>query len=391
MQGQIGDMEPIYLDNNASTRPAPEVISAVAAALERQYANPSSIHLMGQAARHDVEVARSRVAKLIGAAPREIIFTSGGTEADNLAILGILEANPPKRHLVTSAVEHPAVHAACERRAGSAVRTTYVPVDAEGHLDLRQLENDLTDDTALASIMHANNETGVIFPVPEIARISASRGIPLHVDAAQTVGRVSVNVDDLGLQLMTISAHKMHGPKGAGALYVRRGTRLRGRQVGGHQERDLRPGTENMPAIVGFGVAADLAAERLADDVPSRIADLRNRFEEGILQRVKFARVIGDPDQRICNTTNLAFEALSAEALLVGLSQRGLCASSGSACSSGSLEPSHVLAAMGIDRRLAHGAVRFSLSHESTADEIDRAIPVVVDVVEQLAKLRPLE
>lgn len=352
------------------------------------FGNPSSLHRTGQAARHAVEVARQQVACLIGVRPRDIVFTSSGTEADNLAILGTLAAYPDRRHLVLSAVEHVAVHSLAERLARQGTRATFIGVDARGHLDLGAFEAALDDTTALASVMHANNETGVIFPIVEIARIAASRGVPLHVDAIQTAGKMKLDAQVLGANLLSLSAHKIHGPKGVGALYVGRGTRLRALFAGGHQERDLRPGTENVPAIVGFGVAAERAGADL-EAYATRVASLRDRLERGILNRVGRASVIGDRNRRLPNTTYIAFEALEAEAILIALSERGLCASSGSACSSGSLEPSHVLKAMGIDDRLAHGAVRFSLSSETTDAEIDRAVDIVPEVVNKLATLCP--
>ena len=381
-------METIYLDNNATTRAADEVIAAMQPFGQECFANPSSPHVMGQAARHAVEEARRQVAALIGAKPRQIVFTGGGTESDNLAILGTLDAYPTKKHVVTTAVEHVAVHSLCEQLAKRGYRVTFVGVDSNGCLDPRSFADALQEDTALASVMHANNETGVIFPIREIAHIASSRGIPLHVDAVQAAGKLDVDVEKIGADLLTISAHKMHGPKGVGALYVGRGVRLRSRVVGGHQERDIRPGTENVPGIVGFGAAAALAQVRLGIGF-DRIAALRDRLEEGLLDRIHFAAAIGHQKQRICNTTIVAFEALEAEAILIGLSERGLCAASGSACSSGSLEASHVLHAMGIDRRIAHGAVRFSLSWDTTDRDIDRALEIVPQIVERLAALAP--
>ncbi|MFQ5494982.1 MAG: cysteine desulfurase family protein [Phycisphaerae bacterium] len=382
-------MKTIYLDHNATTPVADEVLAAMLPFWQTQYGNPSSIHRMGQAARHAVERAREEVAALIGAEARRIVFTSGGTEADNLAILGTLAAHPQKRHVVTTAVEHVAVRDLCRRLETQGYRVTFVEVDTAGRLDLDAFEHALTDETALASVMHANNETGVVFPIRRIAEIANARGVPLHVDAVQTAGKIEIDAPALGAQLLTLSAHKMHGPKGVGALYVGRGTRLRSRLVGGHQERDLRPGTENVAAIVGFGAAASLATGRLEQGW-SHVAALRDRLERGLLQRVPSARVLGDPESRVANTTYVAFETLEAEAILIGLSERGLCASSGSACGSGSLEPSHVLEAMGIEERLAHGAVRFSLSWETSESEINRALEIVPDVVARLAAVNPV-
>lgn len=379
-------MTPIYLDNNSTTRVAPEVVAAMAPFWREQFGNPSSLHLVGQAARHAVEAAREQVAKLINAAPREIVFTSGGTESDNLAILGTLTAHPTKRHVITTAVEHVAVHSLCERLAKEGFRVTLIGVDRDGRLDLDAFAAALNDDTALATVMYANNETGVIFPVQQISELCNARGVPLHVDAVQAAGKLDIDVKSLGVKLMSISAHKIHGPKGAGALYVGKGARLRNQHVGGHQERDIRPGTENVAAIVGFGESARLAKQRLASGLDG-LAALRDRLEAGILTRVPFAHVIGDRTRRTVNTTNIGFENLEAEAILIALSEKGICASSGSACSSGSLEPSHVLKAMNVDESVAHGAVRFSLSHETTSEEIDQALTVIPEVVTRLESL----
>lgn len=379
-------MQTIYLDNNSTTRVADEAIAEMQPFWKQQFGNPSSVHLLGQAARHAVETAREEVAALLGARPREIVFTSGATEANNLAILGTLAACPAKRHIVTTAVEHVSVHSLAERLAGQDCRVTFLGVDSGGGLDLDALKNSLDGDTALLSVMHANNETGVLFPIREIAEIAASCRVPLHVDAVQSAGKMRLDMRSLGANLLSISSHKMHGPNGAGALVVGPGMRLRSQGAGGHQERGLRPGTENVPAIVGFGVAARMAAKRSeADSI--RVAALRDRLERGLLERIDFATVIGNTDARICNTTNVAFEALEAEAILIGLSESGLCASSGAACSSGSLEPSHVLHAMGIPERIAHGSVRFSLSWNTTESEIDQALEIIPQVVAKLASL----
>jgi cysteine desulfurase len=381
-------MDVIYLDNNATTMPAPEVVAAMTAALAESWGNPSSQHGMGQRAQHAIEQARAQVAGLIGAEPREIVFTSGGTEADNLAILGTLEAYPKKRHIVTTTVEHPAVLTVCERLEKEGYRVTCVGVDRLSRLDLDAFEAALDDDTALASVMYANNETGVIFPIDRVAEIAAARGVVLHVDAVQAAGKTPIDVRKTPVTLMSLSAHKMHGAKGVGALYVRRGARLRGRQIGGHQERDLRTGTENVPGIVGFGVAAELARNE-PPDVRTRIASLRDRLETGILERFDYAHVNGDREHRMPNTTNIGFASLEAEAVLIALSEAGVCVSSGSACSSGSLEPSHVLRAMGVDERVAHGAIRFSLSRYTTLAEVDAALERLPKVLARLAALAP--
>ena len=380
-------MESIYLDNNSTTRLDPRVIDAMAPFWRENFGNPSSLHLSGQAARHAVESAREKVAALIGAKPREIVFTSGGTESDNLAIFGTRAANPARKRIVTTAVEHVAIHSLCERLVRRGHDVVFVGVDTDGHLDLNMLDSSISDQAALVSVMHANNETGVIFPVGEVSAICRAKGVPLHVDAVQSAGKLPLRVVDLGAQLLSISAHKIHGPKGAGALYVGRGARLDSILVGGHQERDIRPGTENVPAIVGLGVAAELALARLADGSLQRMAELRDRFETAVCEKNPNARVIGKTADRISNTSLIGFEGLEAEAILISLSEQGVCASSGSACSSGSLEPSHVLKAMGIPEAIAHGAVRFSLSHETTAAEVDRAIETITSVNSRLRQL----
>ncbi|MDM8006358.1 MAG: aminotransferase class V-fold PLP-dependent enzyme [Phycisphaerae bacterium] len=387
-------MSVIYLDNNATTRIAPEVLQAMLPWLGERYANPSSVHHFGQQARHAVETAREQVAAAMGVRERQIVFTGSGTEANNLAIRGVLAARPGKRHLITTAVEHDSVLRPAQQLEREGCRVTYLRVDALGHLDPADLEDSLNDQTALVSIMHANNETGVIFPVEKIAALTAAKGIPLHVDAVQTTGKLRdasghspLNLADVPVDLLTASAHKSHGPKGVGILYLRRGTRLRPQVLGGHQERDLRAGTENVAGMVGAGLALELAMRHLDADF-ARVAALRDRLEDGICSRISIARVNGDRAARIPNTTNIGFEALQAEAILMLLSNHGVCASSGSACSSGSLEPSHVLTAMGIDRRVVHGAIRFSLSRFTTEAEIDRVLDLMPGIIERLQALQ---
>lgn len=375
----------IYLDNNSTTQTDPAVLDAMAPCWRDQYANPSSLHLAGQSARNAIEHAREQVAALIHAKPRDIIFTSGGTEADNLAILGTLEANSSKRRIVTTGVEHVAVHALCEKLQKQDYDVVFLPTDPDGRLDLAALDAALTPDTALAAVMHANNETGVIFPIEEIAQLATARGIPLHVDAVQSAGKLPIDCSRIPCNTLALSAHKFHGPKGTGALYVAPRAKLRNQLVGGHQERDLRPGTENVPAIVGMGKAAELAAN-LDPDPWRTVAALRDRLEIEITARLDFSCVIGAGAPRIPNTTLIAFPGLEAEAILIGLSQRELCASSGSACSSGSLEPSHVLRAMGCDPATAKSAIRFSLSKRTTSHEIKAAIEITADVIGRLRK-----
>jgi cysteine desulfurase len=387
-------MSVIYLDNNATTRIDPEVLEAMLPWLSEQYANPSSVHHFGQQARHAVESAREQVAAALGVRARQIVFTGSGSEANNLAIRGVLAARPEKRHVVTTTVEHDSVLAPMQQLEREGYRVTRLGVDSLGHLDLAALEAALDDQTALVSVMHANNETGVMFRIEQIASVTSAKGIPLHVDAVQTtgklrdaLGRSPLSLADLPIDLLTASAHKFHGPKGVGVLYLRRGVRVRPQILGGHQERDLRAGTENVAGIVGAGRAIELAMKSLDAD-SARVGALRDRLEEGICSRIGIASVNGDRTARIFNTTNIGFEALQAEAILMLLSNHGVCASSGSACSSGSLEVSHVLSAMGIDRRIAHGAIRFSLSRFTTDAEIDRVLDLMPGIIERLQSLR---
>jgi cysteine desulfurase len=324
------------------------------------------------------------VADLLGADPREIIFTSGGTESINLAVRGMLAQRSDKKRVVTSTVEHSAVRNLCHQLAREGYTIDEIGVDAEGRLDLSQLEQSVNDDVALLSVMWANNETGVLFDVYAAAQLASERGVPLHLDAVQAAGKVSIDVADLPVHLLSVSAHKFHGPKGAGALFVRKRTRIKPQLIGGRQERDLRAGTENVAAIVGMGVAAEVAARVTAAE-RDRVAALRDRLEQGICMRVDRAAVNGAGAPRIANTTNIGFRDLAAEALLILLGESGVCVSSGSACSSGSLEPSHVLAAMNVDPRYAHGAIRFSLSRITTDKEIDRVLEIIPQVVARLA------
>jgi cysteine desulfurase len=378
----------IYLDNNATTKPDPRVVEAMLPYLSEQYANPSSVHVFGQQVRHAVETAREQVAAALGAKPRQIVFTGGGSEANALAIRGTLAIRSTKRHFITTAVEHDSVLRLAGELEKEGYSVTYLGVDALGRLNLAELEAAITEETALVSVMHANNETGVIFPVEQVGAIAGAKGVPVHVDATQTVGKLPLDLGRLPVQLVTLAAHKFHGPKGVGAVYVGRGVRLRPQLVGGHQERDLRAGTENVPGIVGTGAAIQLAVKHL-DEEKTRVRVLRDRLESGILERVPTAHVNGDREKRLPNTTNIGFEALEAEAILMLLSKQGVCVSSGSACSSGSLDPSHVLKAMGIDDRIAHGAVRFSLSRFTTEEEIEQTLQIVPPAIERLRSLQP--
>jgi len=380
----------IYFDNNATTCLAPEALEAMRPYLADLYGNPSSIHSFGSQVAKKIQEAREQVAALLGASdPVEIVFTSCGTEGDNAAIRGLLESQPDKRHIVTTQVEHPAVLGLCQHLEKKGYRVTWLGVDEEGTLDLDELRDSLTDDTALASIMYANNETGVIFPVEQIGEIVKSRGIPFHVDAVQVAGKISLNVKNGPIDLLTISAHKFHGPKGIGALYIRKGITFRPLLVGGHQERNRRGGTENVAGIVGMGKAAELALKHMGEDA-ERVRGLRDLLERSLLDSCPGSRVNGHRKKRIANTLNVSFEFLEGEAILVLLDQYGICASTGSACTAGSVEPSHVLRAMKVPANWIQGAVRFSLSRYNNRDEVrlvSGKMPLIVQRLRDLSTL----
>jgi cysteine desulfurase len=381
-------MELTYLDNNATTRPAPEVVEAMMPYLTEWYGNPSSVHRFGQRSRQAIDEARAQMATAIGCADSEVIFTGGGTEAMNTAIRGILEARAPRKRIITSSVEHSATRELCAKLVKDGAEVVEIPVDERGALDLDQLRDSLNDSAALVTLMWANNETGVLFPVGEIAKICRGRGVPFHCDGTQAVGKIPVNVTSLVMDAMSFASHKFHGPKGVGGIFVRRGLRIRPLIIGGPQERNRRGGTENVPGIVGMGKAAELAVFALPQ--MQRVAELRDGLEREILSRIEDSHVNGGVDQRLPNTTNIGFARLEAEAILLLLSEQGICASAGAACSSGSLEPSHVLKAMRIDERIAHGAIRFSLSRFTTSREIDRALEVLPGVVAKLRSVLPV-
>ncbi len=381
----------IYLDNNATTRVAPEVIEAMMPYLVEHYGNPSSMHRFGAEAGRGLAAARDRVAAFLGAdSASEIIFTAGGSESDNLAIMGTLRAYPDRRHVITSAVEHPAVLGLCrdlEKRHGYAV--DFIGVDGEGRLDLDELRAKLRSDTAVVSIMMANNETGVIFDIAEIGAIVKQAGVVFHVDAVQAVGKLPVDMRRLeAVDMLALSGHKLHAPKGVGALYVRKGTRLRPLIVGGHQERGRRAGTENVASCVALGAACELA-ERHRDEENTKVAALRDRLEARLLAEVPDCRRNGARDQRLPNTANISFDFIEGEGILLLLDRAGIAASSGSACTSGSLEPSHVLKAMGVPFIAAHGSIRFSLSRYNTEAEIDYVAAVMPRIVKRLREITP--
>ena len=378
----------VYFDYNATTPLTPEVIEAVARASRDTFGNASSVHHFGQQAKAALDDARSALAALIHGDPSEIVFTSGGTEADNMAIRGAAEAIEPtgRRHLIASAIEHEAVLNTLKALARRGWRTTLLPVDDSGIVAPDRLREALADDTALVSIMHANNEIGTIQPIAELAQLAHERGALLHTDAVQSVGKIPVDVRALGADLLSLSAHKFNGPKGAGALWIKRGTRMLPIVTGGKHERNRRAGTENVPAIAGLGVAARLAGEKLGAEA-ARVAALRDRLEEGILRGVPGTAVNGARGSRVPNTSNISFDRVEAESLLIALDLEGIAVSTGSACSSGTLEPSHVLRAMGLSTHRTQNSLRFSLGLFSTEAEVDRVVEVLPRLVEKLRGL----
>ena len=381
----------IYMDNNATTRVAPEVLEAMMPYLRDYYGNPSSMHTFGGQVGRAVARAREQVADLLGAAPEEIVFTSCGTESDSTAILSALQTYPEKNHVVTTRVEHPAVKNLCENLelfTGRKYHTTRLHVHSDGTLDVQRFRDSLTDETVIASAMWANNETGVLFPVEEMARITRERGILFHTDAVQAVGKIPLNLRDSAIDFLSISGHKLHAPKGVGVLYVRKGTPFVPFMNGGHQERGRRGGTENVASIIGLGRACELAAAKMAEE-NSRVRALRDKLEHGLLTSVPKALLNGHPELRLPNTANISFEYVEGEAILLHMNQLNICASSGSACTSGSLEPSHVLRAMGVPFTAAHGSIRFSLSVYNTEEEIDFVLAHMPPIIEKLRALSP--
>jgi len=381
-------MQTIYLDNNATTRVAEEVFEEIEPFFCRLYGNPSSMHTFGGQVAKRIGQARRQVADMLGCEPDEIIFTAGGTESDNTAIKGTLAVASHKRKVITSRVEHPAVLQVCRDLENRGYILAEIGVDRQGHLDLDQLEEQLDDNTALVSIMYANNETGVIFPIETIAEMVAARGIPFHTDAVQAVGKIPLNLAKSKIDLLSLSGHKLHAPKGIGVLYVRKGTRLAPFMLGGHQENGRRSGTENVAGIIGLGKACQLAGEDINGE-NHRIRALRDKLEKAILERCPDCRVNGDRENRLPNTTNISFEYIEGESILLMLDRYGICASSGSACTSGSLEPSHVLRAMGVPFTAAHGSIRFSLSRYNTEQQIDYTIEKIPPVIRKLRELSP--
>ena len=381
-------MNTIYMDNNATTSVAAEVLEAMLPYLKELYGNASSMHTFGGQLGPHIRAARAKVAALINAEPDEIIFTSCGSESDNTAVMSALEVNPQKKHIVTTRVEHPAVYNFCKHLARKGYRVTFLPVDNMGRLSLDAFYKALDDETAIVSIMYANNETGVIFPVEEIGTVLRERGILFHTDAVQAVGKLPLDMKTLPVDMLSLSGHKLHAPKGIGALYIRKGTRFYPYIIGGHQEHSRRAGTENVASIIGLGEACKLSIERLGTEY-SYLSMLRDKLENSLLATCPDARVNGDRGDRLPNTTNISFEYVEGEAILLRLDEYGICASSGSACTSGSLEPSHVLRAMGVPFTAMHGSIRFSLSRYNNEAEIDKVTEVLPPIIKELRMLSP--
>jgi len=382
-------MKTVYLDNNATTQVAPEVLEAMMPFLTDRYGNPSSMHSFGGDCMRDVALAREKLATLLGASPSEIVFTSGGTESDNTAIVSALTTMPERREIVTTRVEHPAVLNLCKHLArdkGYTVR--WLSVDKYGLLDMSEVRRKITDQTAIVSVMWANNETGVIFPVEEIATLASEHGAFMHTDAVQAVGKIPINLAKTPIHFLSLSGHKLHGVKGIGALYVKKGSRFSPFVIGGHQEHNRRGGTENVPGIVSLGRAAELAAENFEEET-TRVRTLRDRLQEGLLKVVPQSQVNGHTEKRLPNTLNIGFEYVEGEAILMRMDDKGIAASSGSACTSGSLEPSHVLRAMGVPFTSVHGSIRFSLSRYNTEEEIEYVLREVPQIIAFLRTLSP--
>ena len=383
-------MKRIYLDYAATTPIHSEVVKAMLPYFTEAFGNPSSIHSYGQEAKGSIEEARVKVADLIGARSEELVFTSGGTEADNFAIKGIAFANESKgNHIITSSVEHHAVIETCQFLERRGFRITYLSVDRDGLVDPDDVRKAITDKTTLISVMHANNEMGTIEPIAEIGKVATEAGIYFHTDAVQTVGHISVNVNELGVDLLSISAHKLYGPKGVGALYIRKGTKLTPFMHGGEQERRRRASTENVPGIVGFGKAAELAQHEMGEEV-KQLTYLRDQLIKGLLEQIDHTRLNGHPLKRLPNNINISVDFVEGESMLLNLDLEGICASTGSACTSSSLEPSHMLLALGLSHEQAHGSLRFSLGKWTTEEEIERVLDVLPSIVTKLRAMSPL-
>ena len=380
--------QPIYVDNNATTKVDDKVLAEMLPYFSDYYGNPSSMHSFGGKIGYKIAEAREKIAALINASPKEILFTSCGTESDNTAIKAVLRSRSGKRHIITTRVEHPAIKNLCEELSGRGHRVTYVPVDSKGILDLDYLYDHITDDTAIVSVMWANNETGVIFPVEEIAGKLSERGITFHTDAVQAAGKIPIDVQKIQVDMLSMSGHKIHAPKGIGALYIKKGTRFSPFLIGGHQENGRRGGTENVGAIIGLGKACELAMEHLEDEA-KKVGHLRDILETELLKTIPSSIINGNRENRLPTTTNISFKFVEGEAILLMLNEHGICASSGSACTTGSLEPSHVLRAMGVPYTAAHGSIRFSLSKYNTEEEIRYIIKKLPPIIKRLRELSP--
>ena len=382
-------MRVVYADNNATTKVDPLIVAKVTEFLTDKWGNPSSMHAFGGDIEKDVEIARSQVAKCLGASlSTEIVFTSGGTESDNTAIRSALLSRKKRKKIITTRVEHPAVLNLCKNLEREGYEVRYLPVDNSGNLNLDDLKNAMDDDVALVTVMAANNETGVLFPVQEAGALAHEYGALFHTDAVQAMGKIPIDLSTGNIDLLSVSGHKIHGVKGVGALYIKRGTRFRPFIVGGHQERGRRGGTENVPGVVAMGLAAELAQKHLNDE-QTRVRALRDRLENEITKIIPKSRINGDKENRLPGTSNISLKNVEGEALLLMLDQKGICASSGSACTSGSLEPSHVLRAMGIPFTFAHGSLRFSLGRFNTDEDVDAIIEALPPIVERLRELSP--
>jgi cysteine desulfurase len=381
-------MKTVYFDNNATTKVAEEVFEEIKPYFCELYGNPSSMHTFGGQVGITIREAREKIAALLGCDPSEIIFTAGGTESDNTAIKGTLAAYLEKRKVITTRVEHPAVLSICRELENQGYTLVELGVDKYGRLDLAELENQLDDETAIVTIMAANNETGTIFPTEKIAEMVTGKGIVFHTDAVQAVGKIPLNLSKSSIDLLSLSGHKLHAPKGVGVLFVRKGTRLTPFMLGGHQEGGRRAGTENVPGIIGLGKACELAMRNFNEE-NKKVKYLRDKLEKGILAKCPDCMVNGDTENRLPNTSNISFEFIEGESILLMLDKFGICASSGSACTSGSLEPSHVLRAMGIPYTAAHGSIRFSLSRYNTEQEVDFTIEKLPPIITRLRELSP--
>ncbi len=381
-------MKTIYFDNNATTKVADEVLEEIKPYFCDLYGNPSSMHTFGGQVGIKIREAREKTAALLGCDPGEIIFTGCGTESDNSAIKGTLAAHPNKRKVITTRVEHPAVLSVCRDLENQGYTVVELSVDKKGRLDLSELKSNLDDNTAIVTIMFANNETGVVFPIDKIAEMVKSKGIVFHTDAVQAVGKIPINLSKSNIDLLSLSGHKLHAPKGVGILYVRKGTRLAPFMLGGHQEGGRRAGTENVPGIIGLGRACELAMQNF-DQENKKVKSLRDKLEKGILAKCPDCMVNGDTESRLPNTSNISFEFIEGESILLMLDIFGICASSGSACTSGSLEPSHVLRAMGVPFTAAHGSIRFSLSRYNTEEEVDFTVEKIPPIIARLRELSP--